>query len=302
MRSLAPLTWLAAVAVAAVVSPATAQQPISGNYVPGAFTGMKGAAQPPSNTVVLENGTLLYNTREFVDSSGNRLQTGETNIAANRTIAGYVTDIQILGGDWFPAVIIPFGNAPLRPVPGSRKEFQFGDLILQPVSLGWHWDQWHAQASYNLFMPTGRFNAGASNNVGKGLFSHLFTGGVTWIEEDDTPWAATLMMRYEFMMEQKDTNINPGQVLTIEGGVGNEIFKGIDLGATGYFVTQTTRERGSAPGTDTSRYRAFGIGPELTWRPDFLPGAQISARSYFEFGARNTSEGIFSVISLGYVF
>jgi hypothetical protein len=39
----------------------------------------------------------------------------------------------------------------------------------------------HYQFSYNLWLPTGRYNEGASKNVGKGLYSHLFTSGVTWV-------------------------------------------------------------------------------------------------------------------------
>ena len=299
-RYLVPL--IAGLMVCAFIGFAHAQQPISGNYAAGAFTGMKGALQPPPGKFVLENGTLFYNTREFVDSDGNTLPTDTVNVLANRTIIGYVTDVKILGGDYFPAVIIPFANVAMRPEPGSEKDFQFGDLILQPIALGWHHGELHSQFSYNIWLPTGRFNAGASNNVGKGLYSHLFTGGVTWLEETDKPWAATLMLRYEIMGEQEQTNIEPGDVLVIEGGVGKEIAKGVDLGLTGYHSRQTSEEKNSQPGTDTSKYRFSGLGPEINWRPASLPGFQVGLRAYFEFGARNTSEGVFTVFSLAYIF
>ena len=281
---------------------AHAQQPISGNYAAGAFTGMKGAVTPAPGQFVLENGTLFYNTQEFVDSDGNQLPTGTVNALANRTIFGYVTDVKILGGDYFPAVIVPFANVALRPEPGSEKDFQPGDLILQPIALGWHHGELHSQFSYNIWLPTGRFNAGASNNVGKGLYSHLFTGGVTWLEQNNLSWAATLMARYEFMGKQEQTNIEPGDVLVIEGGIGKEITKGVDLGLTGYYSTQTTEEKGSAPGTDISRYRFAALGPEINWRPSSVPGFQLALRSYFEFAARNSSEGVFTVFSLAYIF
>jgi hypothetical protein len=114
---------------------AAAQQPISGNYAPGAFTGIKGALQPPAGTFVIENGTLFYATRDFVNSSGDSLPIDTVSALANRTVIGYVTDFQILGGDYFPAVILPFANVALRPEPGSKKDFQFGDMILQPFAL-----------------------------------------------------------------------------------------------------------------------------------------------------------------------
>lgn len=301
-RTVRTSTIVAAILLLIFCQMAGAQQPISGNYAPGASTGMKGAVQPPPGTFVFENGTMFYNTQDFINSSGDELPIPTVNAVANRTILGYVTDWKIFGGDYFPAVILPFAEIALRPEPGARKDFEFGDLILQPIALGWNQDSWHYQFAYNLWLPTGRFNEGASNNVGKGLYSHMFTGGATWLEDAENPWAGTLMLRYEFLDKQEDTDIEPGQVMTVEGSLGKQIFEGVDLGMTGYASFQTTKEDRSPPGTDTSKYRFFGIGPEFNWRPSSLPGAQLAVRSYYEFGARNSTEGIFTVLSFAYMF
>lgn len=281
---------------------ASAQTPIPGNYAPNAFTGMKAAIMAPPKTVLIENGTLFYHTREFVDGAGNITEMSASNALANRTILGYVFPFEILRADYSPAVIVVLTNQLLRPVPGSEKDFQIGDLILQPISLGWHWDEWHSSMGYNVWLPTGRFNAGASNNTGKGLFSHLLFGGVTWLESEAKPWAATAQVRYEFFDKQETTDIRPGQVMTLELSGGKEVFVGVDLGLVGFASFQTTRETGSAPGTDTSRYRFFGVGPEINWRPAFLPGAQVGVRASVDFGARNSSQGFFAVLSLAYAF
>lgn len=296
------LTALAVLLPWAGAGYAHAQQPISGNFAPGNFTGMKGALTPPPGKFILENGTLVYWTRDFVDSSGDALPTDPVNVIANRTLFGYVTGWKILGGDYFPAVVFPLANVAMRPEPGSEKDFQLGDLILQLVGLGWHYGALHPQFTYTLWLPTARFNAGASDNVGKGLFSHLLSGGLTWLQERDKPWAATLMIRYEILGRQRDTEILPGNVLILEGGAGKEIFTGFDLGLTYHFTTQTTEEEGSPPNTDTSRYGFAGLGPEFNWRPTFLPGFQLAVRSYFEVTARNTSQGVFAVFSLAYLF
>ena len=73
------LAWVGA-------SPAHAQQPISGNYPGGAVAGMKGSILPPPGKFLLENGTLFYNTRQFVDGSGRTIPTDVSNIVANRTM------------------------------------------------------------------------------------------------------------------------------------------------------------------------------------------------------------------------
>ena len=70
----------------------------------------------------------------------------------------------------------------------------------------------------------------------------------------------------------------------------------------GRWQTQTTEEKNSPPGTDTTRYRYAALGPEINWRPTKLPGFQVALRSYFEFAARNSSQGMFSVLSIMYVF
>jgi len=282
---------------------AQAQTPIPGNYAPNAVNGMRAAVMPPPGTRIIENGSLFYFTDEFVDSSGNRIPTATTNGFANRTIIGYVIpDFKIFGADVNPAVIPVFANQLVRPEPGSRKDLQYADMVIQPIALGWHAGEWHTTVSYNLWLPTGRFTQGAINNTGKGLYSHMLSGGVTWLQDGPRPWAATAQVRYEFFGKQETTNIRPGQVMTIELAAGKEVFEGFDLGITGFASFQTTRQTGSTPGTDTGLYRFFGVGPEINWRPESLPGAQVSLRAGFEFGSRNTSQGIGTVLSFAYGF
>ena len=151
-------------------------------------------------------------------------------------------------------------------------------------------------------MPTGRFNAGAANNTGRGLYSHMIAVSTTWLQDRSLPWAANVQLGYEINGKQEDTNIRPGDVMTIEVGVGKEWTKGFDLGLLAFTSFQTTREKDSAPGTDTSKYRFFGIGPEINWRAKFLPGFQVKLRAGYEFYARNTSQGMGGILSLVYAF
>lgn len=285
-----------------IVETAAAQTPIPGNYAPNAVNGMKAGVMPPPGTVVVENGSLFYNTRKFVDSAGNEIATSTTNAFANRTVLGYVVDFEFLGANYNPSIVFIFANQLLRPEPGSEKDLQFADMVVQPLAFGWHVNRWHVTISYNFWVPTGRFVAGAINNTGKGLFSHMVSGAVTLLEESAKPWAATAQLRYEFFGKQETTEIRPGQVMTVEFGAGKEVVEGFDLGIVGFGSFQTRSESNSPPGTDTSRYRFFGVGPEVNWRPHFLPGAQVAVRAGFEFGSRNTSQGIGTILSLSYAF
>ena len=281
---------------------ALAQTPIPGNYAPNAASGIKSGILAPGGTRILENGTLFYNTDKFVDSGGNELNIPTTNGLGNRTIIGYVTKRKFLGANYNPAIIVVFANQLIRPVPGSRKDFQLGDSVIQPLALGWHKGEWHTTASYALFVPIGRFNAGASNNTGKGLYSNLFTVGTTWLQDDSLPWAVNATVRYETFGKQDDTDIRPGDVMTVEFGLGKELTEGFDLGLLAFASFQTSQEKGSAPGTDAGKYEFYGIGPEINWRPKSLPGFQAAVRVGFEFDSRNSSQGTGAILSLAYGF
>ena len=45
----------------------------------------------------------------------------------------------------------------------------------------------------------------------------------------------------------------PGDLFIVEAAVGKEVVTGFDLGLLSYILAQTTEEKGSSPGTDTSR-------------------------------------------------
>ncbi len=282
--------------------PAQAQSIITGSYAPASIVTMKAGIVPVPGSVVLENGSIFYDTQEFVDGSGNAIETDPSSAFINRTTLGYVPKSKFLGASFYPAFFLLLSDQPIRPVPGAERNLQLGDVAIQPIALGWQSGEWHTLVGWNLWLPTGRFEAGASNNTGKGLYSNLLYAGTTWLQNETLPWAVTAKVGYEFFGRQETTDIRPGQIMTLEFAAGKEIRKGIDLGVALVTSFQTTTESGSAPGTDTTKYRWSGISPEFNWRPEKLPGSQLSLKVTFEFDARNTSEGIVSLLSFSYMF
>ena len=47
-------------------------------------------------------------------------------------------------------------------------------------------------------------------------------------------WALSLLNRYEFCHEQEQTDIDPGQVYTLEFGLSKSLSKTLDIGVFGY--------------------------------------------------------------------
>ena len=55
----------------------------------------------------------------------------------------------------------------------------FADSYYQPVILGWAMKRAEIRAIYGFLAPTGRFEAGASDNVGSGYWTHVVASGQT---------------------------------------------------------------------------------------------------------------------------
>ena len=59
------------------------------------------------------------------------------------------------------------------------------DLFVTPIALGWHLKRADIQCSEGLMLPTGRYDPGATNNVGTGYFgNHLLTGTTVYITKN----------------------------------------------------------------------------------------------------------------------
>ncbi|MXU65004.1 SphA family protein [Oceanomicrobium pacificus] len=283
-------------------SPAAAQAPIAGNYGIGAGLGQTSAILPPPGTRVIENGWIAYSIDRFVDDEGKDIGAPGGDVHAARLAFRYVfPGIEILGADYSAGLVLSYRDQVLRPAPGSGTAYQQGDSVITPIALGWHMGAWHTQVSYSIWVPTGKFEDGGQTNTGKGLWSQMFYVGTTWRQEADLPWAATLQARYETFGEQKDTDIRPGDVFSLEAAVGKEVVPGLSLGVLAATSFQVSQQSGT-PGGNPEKYRINVAGGEIVWKPSSLPGAQVALRVGKDFDNRNTTEGVASLLSLAYAF
>jgi hypothetical protein len=64
------------------------------------------------------------------------------------------------------------------------------DLFVQPVDLGWHLPHADLTAVYGLFIPTGRYEDGASNNTGLGMWAQELRArlGPSWRRSPSSPF------------------------------------------------------------------------------------------------------------------
>jgi hypothetical protein len=93
------------------------------------------------------------------------------------------------------------------------------------ASFGWHLKRADITAGYNLYIPTGRFSQGGTDNTGLGIWGNEFTiGGTVYLDQKKT-WTAAANFGLEFHSDKSGTNINVGDLGTVEGGLGKTFYK-----------------------------------------------------------------------------
>jgi hypothetical protein len=172
----------------------------------------------------------------------------------------------------------------------------FGDFFVQPVILGWQTQRVGVRTAYGVLAPTGRFNAGASDNVGSGYWTHAPSVGATiYLTRDRTATLSAFHM-YEFHTVQQGTEIHPGQTANIDYSVARTIRVNeetqLQLALVGYGQWQTTDKTGptisAAQGSAHYVVNALGFASNV-----LLPARQVSlGLKYFkEFSNRSTFQG-----------
>ena len=193
--------------------------PLRGVYTPG-FSATNSGVLP-------EPGFTYSNT--FMDYSFNQLRCTNCGELASQFDASVLVDAnlfmwvskkKILGGNYGAAALLSVTNSSLssgrsseQPIGGGAG---FADSFFQPATLGWHLKRADITAAYAFFAPTGRFNAGASNNTGSGHWTNAPTAGETFYLTKNKGTAFSAYEMYEFHTTQNGTNIHPGQTFDLD--------------------------------------------------------------------------------------
>jgi hypothetical protein len=265
-------------------------QPVVAGHYPAGAEGIKGASLPPPG-VYFRDYNFFYFADEFKDGPPDFDIVAYIN--APRVI--WMTDLKILGANYGMDVILPFAYMDWTAGGTSDSHFGLGDMQIEPLLLSWHFAQFDLAGGYAIWAPTGNYDPARPDLVSKGFWSHMLTLGGTWYPDKEKTWAISLLNRYEFCQQQEQTDIDPGQVYTIEWGFSKGLNKGVDVGVIGYYQRQVTKDSGA---TATSKLdRKVGVGPEIS---AFLPkpGMFASLRYAYEFAAVERPEGQLVTLTL----
>jgi hypothetical protein len=298
-------------AIVATLIPGTAYAQLKGHYVPG-FTGLQNGSQgPPSITIVLP--LFFYTTDTLKDDQGNTLgQHPRINSSFLGPGVLWVTNLKVLGGN-LGGQIIPLDfmkariEGPSLDVPGS---FNFSDIYIQPLQLGWERPRADFVAGWGFFPPTGKWELGGNDNGGLGMWSNDFQAGTTVRLDDQRAWTASILGTYEIHSKKKDVDLKAGDILTFEGGLGKSFYAKVDgtplpritsVGLAYYAQFKVTSDSASVltPLLEGRKDHVFGVGAEASV---FLPKPKLllGFRAIPEFGAVNRTQGWTLMATLGY--
>ena len=305
------LTLGAFVAMGALLAtPAQAQ--FNGSHTLGDF-GVQAGTQPAPGFYAAAF-YYRYSADTLKDRNGDTIalspgSSGSLGIDAYAPILWYVSQHKVLGANYGAMAVIPWANGALEaPIFGLDEDTgtRIADMYLRPIDLGWHTKKADVTAGFGFYLPTGNYVDGGSDNTGKGMWTYEpFVGATVYFDEKKTVSLATNAY-WEFHGTKKDSDIQVGQILTLEGGLGKSYLGGgLIVGVAYYAQWKVTADSlgkaisipGGAtvigPGLSNIKHRVFGLGPDVT-----LPVATkkklyalVNVRYFWEMGAQTKTQG-----------
>lgn len=300
-------------ALTLMAAPAHAQ--LNGENLLGDM-GVKSGTQPAPGFYV-GNIFYRYRTETIRNASGDRItfdpsRSGNQTINVAAPIVIYVSRAKILGANYGMMAVVPLAKGTLEaPALGIFEEASKGlaDAYVVPLQLGWHASRADVTTSFGFFAPTGRYEADATDNLGKGMWSYELAGGSTLYFDKDRSVSVSTTAYWESHSRKKDTDlrfgnlalegVRVGQLLTLEGGVGKTWLGGaLSVGMAYYGQWKITSDDFGVPvdlpdASELGRHRVFAYGPDVTI-PIGTKKTLISLlniRYLWETGARIKTEG-----------
>jgi hypothetical protein len=276
-----------AAGIVALATQLQAQSLPVGSHYPIGAEGLNGADLPPPGFYLRDYNYFYY--ADKVDGLPFNMDI-LAYVQAPRLV--WITDWTILGANYGCDIIVPFAYKNVSTPFGNGYQFNLGDIYACPLVLSWHLKQFDFSAAYGVWAPSGNFDASTPLNYltspGDGYWSHMFTLGGVWHPDEKKTWSISLLNRYEISTEQDQTHITPGNMLSMEWGVGKTVAQGVDVGLVGYYQQEITEDSG--PNAATALSHVVGVGPEISVMWEKI-GLISTLRYVYEADAKDRPQG-----------
>jgi len=293
-RSLKRVAFVGLIVLGLVLAQTKAQ--VRGVYPPGTSATNSGVTPPSGFSYA--NLLAIYGRDQFKGTQGEVLATGSQSVIMDLNSFIWVSKKEILGGAKFSmSATLPVANNSLTsdvtgPVSGGSG---FADSYYQPLIIGWNKERVAIRAVYGFLAPTGRFTAGANDNVGSGYWTHAVSSGQTFYLTENKKTSISTFEMYELHTTQQTTAIHPGQTLDLDYSVMHSIGlrgeKRLQIGLVGYHQLQTTDKTGPTitPEQSAAHYKVNALG--FASNVSFSSKGSVGFKYFKEFANRSTFQG-----------
>jgi hypothetical protein len=212
---------------------------------------------PPGAGIVFLDYNYWNNSTSFVDRYGNKVssltidltpinpETGEVTLDLDQQISGYAnvpvifyaSKFKILKARYMASVNPVYLTSNYRmnvhtsdtSVTSTGNTGGFGDLSFIPLGLGWSiGDRMDISFFYMVYAPTGRYETGADDNIGKGYWTHQFQAPLYWYFMEKAT-ALFVMPTFETNGKIEDSDARAGNRFTIEYGISQYVTPWLEL-------------------------------------------------------------------------
>jgi hypothetical protein len=207
-------------------------------YPNGAENWFAGAAPPPGHYYVNYFG---YYTGTLKNGFGRGAVANGMTPSMDATFNAFrfvdMTHIRLLGGDYGTHVIVPVVYQSMD-LDGRASNASVGDVIVNPLILGWHRAPWHTIAAVDIYLPTGFYDQ-SDARVSIGANYYGFDPLFAFSYMPNSGWEGSAKVMYNLKTTNPATKYHSGQECHVDYAVGKHI-GGWMIGVTGYALKQTT--------------------------------------------------------------
>ncbi len=242
----------------------------AGSYQPGLMN-VRDLA-PPGAGLVFIDYNFWNNSNSYIDKNGNEVNNltidltpidpsiGEVTLDLEQQVSGYANVPVIFYSSKFKILKARY-MASINPlyltsnykmnihvsdtsVTSTGNTGGFGDLSFIPLGLGWSIrDKIDVSFFYMVYAPTGRYETGASDNIGKGYWTHQFQAPF-YLYFHEKATALFVMPTFEINGKVKDSDVHPGSRFTIEYGISQYVTPWLELEIINGHNWQTGDDKG----------------------------------------------------------
>jgi len=251
----------------ATVVPAQAQ--LNTQHIKGTV-GLKAGSQPPPHIYFIAPLYYIYSTDTVKDRNG-ETQPLDASLNSQAFGAGIsvVTTRKLFGGFYGYQVLCPVGAN--NRIQGTEIDANPGagltDSVVAPINLGWHFERADALASYSIFVPTGRYSDGASNNTGFGMWGQELGIGTTVYLTENKQYHVATLATFDFQSKKEDSETKVGNAMNLEGGIGGDFLEGgLTVGLDYYASFKLSDDQFDIRAANIlvrGKNKDFALGPEV---------------------------------------